>query len=138
MRTFQEIKDNYRFNAPDIETLKNLLAVVSPHVDTIVSDFYNLFLTIPDAAKFLKDEANWPGCGGGGPGGPGRYPCRPGESFPTPGKRHGIGADPVGGHRIAGHGDRPPPGRRLQAPTLCGVSPGGLYPQGPGDLPGLT
>ena len=57
MRTFQEIKDNYRFTEPDIETLKGLLPVVEPHVETIVSDFYNLFLTIPDTAKFLKDEA---------------------------------------------------------------------------------
>ena len=57
MRTFQEIKDNYRFTDPDIETLKGLLPLVSPHVETIVSDFYNLFLTIPDAAKFLQDEA---------------------------------------------------------------------------------
>ena len=57
MRTFQEIKDNYRFTEPDIETLRGLLAVVSPHVETIVSDFYNLFLAIPDTAKFLQDEA---------------------------------------------------------------------------------
>ena len=28
MRTFQEIKDNYRFTDPDIETLKGLLPVV--------------------------------------------------------------------------------------------------------------
>ncbi len=36
MRTFQEIKDNYRFTDPDIETLKGLLPVVEPHVETIV------------------------------------------------------------------------------------------------------
>ena len=57
MRTFQEIKDNYRFTESDIETLKGLLAVVSPHVETIVSDFYSLLLSIPDTAKFLQDEA---------------------------------------------------------------------------------
>jgi uncharacterized membrane protein (DUF373 family)/hemoglobin-like flavoprotein len=57
MRTFQEIKDNYRFTELEIETLKSLLPVVEPHVDTIVSDFYNLFLTLPDTARFLKDEA---------------------------------------------------------------------------------
>ena len=57
MRTFQEIKDNYRFSDPDIETLKGLLPVVSPYAETIVADFYNLFLTIPDAGKFLQDEA---------------------------------------------------------------------------------
>ncbi len=57
MRTFQEIKDNYRFTDPDIEVLKGLLPVVEPHVETIVSDFYNLLLEIPDTAKFLKDAA---------------------------------------------------------------------------------
>ena len=57
MRTFQEIKNNYRFTDPDIETLKGLLPVVEPHVETIVSDFYNLLLAIPDTAKFLKDAA---------------------------------------------------------------------------------
>ncbi len=55
MRTFQEIKDNYRFTEPDMETLKGLLPVVAPHAETIVSDFYELLLTIPDTAKFLKD-----------------------------------------------------------------------------------
>jgi len=56
MRTFQELKDNYRFSDPDVETLKGLLPVVSPQVETIVSDFYSLLLSIPDTAKFLKDE----------------------------------------------------------------------------------
>jgi len=31
--------------------------VVSPHAETIVSDFYNLLLSIPDTAKFLHDAA---------------------------------------------------------------------------------
>ena len=57
MRTFQEIKDNYRFTEPDIEILKGLLPVISPHAETIVSDFYDLLLTIPDTAKFLQDAA---------------------------------------------------------------------------------
>ena len=57
MRTFQEIKDNYRFSEPDIEILKGLLPVVEPHIDRLVTDFYNLFLQIPDTAKFLKDDA---------------------------------------------------------------------------------
>jgi uncharacterized membrane protein (DUF373 family) len=56
MRTFQEIKDNYRFTDLEIEILKSLLPTVSPHIDRIVGDFYNLFLQIPDAAKFLKAE----------------------------------------------------------------------------------
>ena len=57
MRTFQEIKDNYRFTEPDIEILQGLLPVVEPHAETIVSDFYDLLLTIPDTAKFLQDPA---------------------------------------------------------------------------------
>jgi len=56
MRTFQDIKENYRFSEPEMETLKGLLPVVEPHLDQIVSDFYNLLLTIPDTAKFLKDD----------------------------------------------------------------------------------
>jgi uncharacterized membrane protein (DUF373 family)/hemoglobin-like flavoprotein len=57
MRTFQEIKDNYRFTDPDIETLNGLLPVVEPHVETIVSDFYDLLSSIPDTAKLLQNEA---------------------------------------------------------------------------------
>jgi uncharacterized membrane protein (DUF373 family) len=56
MRTFQEIKNNYRFSDPDIETLVRLLPIVSPHVDQIVTDFYNLLLTMPDTAKFIGSE----------------------------------------------------------------------------------
>jgi uncharacterized membrane protein (DUF373 family)/hemoglobin-like flavoprotein len=57
MRTFQEIKDNYRFTELEMETLKALLPVVEPHAGRIATDFYNLFLQIPDTAKYLKDEA---------------------------------------------------------------------------------
>jgi uncharacterized membrane protein (DUF373 family)/hemoglobin-like flavoprotein len=57
MRTFQEIKDNYRFTDLEIDTLKGLLPVVEPHAGRIIEDFYNLFRQIPDTAKFLKDEA---------------------------------------------------------------------------------
>jgi uncharacterized membrane protein (DUF373 family)/hemoglobin-like flavoprotein len=57
MRTFQEIKENYRFSEREMETLKALFPLVEPHADQIVADFYNLFLEIPDTAKFLSDEA---------------------------------------------------------------------------------
>jgi uncharacterized membrane protein (DUF373 family) len=57
MRTFKEIKDNYRFTELEMENLKALLPVVEPHADRIVTDFYNLFLQIADTAKFLQDEA---------------------------------------------------------------------------------
>jgi len=57
MRTFQEIKDSYRFNETEAETLRSLLPLVEPHADRLVQDFYQVFLQIPDAAKFLQDEA---------------------------------------------------------------------------------
>ena len=57
MRTFQEIRDNYRFSDLEAETLKRLLPVVEPHAPQLIRDFYNLFLQMPDAAKFLQDEA---------------------------------------------------------------------------------
>jgi uncharacterized membrane protein (DUF373 family) len=57
MRTFQEIRDNYRFSDLEAETLKGLLPVVEPHAPQLIRDFYNLFLQIPDAAKFLQDDA---------------------------------------------------------------------------------
>jgi uncharacterized membrane protein (DUF373 family) len=57
MRTFQEIRDHYRFSDLEAETLKGLLPVVEPHVRQLTRDFYELFRTMPDAAKFLQDEA---------------------------------------------------------------------------------
>jgi uncharacterized membrane protein (DUF373 family)/hemoglobin-like flavoprotein len=56
MRTFQEIKDNYRFTELEIEILKGLLPLVEPHADRLVEDFYTLFLQIPDTAKFLTAD----------------------------------------------------------------------------------
>jgi uncharacterized membrane protein (DUF373 family) len=57
MRTFQEIRENYRFSDIEAETLKGLLPVVEPHAQRLIRDFYNLFLQIPDAAKFLPDDS---------------------------------------------------------------------------------
>ncbi len=57
MRTFQEIRDNYRFSDLEAETLKGLLPVVEPHAPRLIRDFYNLFLQMPDAAKFLQNDA---------------------------------------------------------------------------------
>ncbi|MDD2901229.1 MAG: protoglobin domain-containing protein [Syntrophales bacterium] len=57
MRTFQEIKDNYRFTEAEMATLGSLLPVVEPHADQLVSDFYLLFQQMPDAAKFLQDNS---------------------------------------------------------------------------------
>jgi uncharacterized membrane protein (DUF373 family) len=57
MRTFQEIRENYRFSDIEAETLKGLLPVVEPHAQRLIRDFYNLFLQMPDAAKFIQDES---------------------------------------------------------------------------------
>ncbi len=56
MRTFQEIRDNYRFSDLEAETLKGLLPVVEPHAARLIRDFFNLFLQVPDAAKYLQEE----------------------------------------------------------------------------------
>ncbi len=58
MRTFQEIKDNYRFTTAEMETLKSLLPVVEPHAEQLIGDFYHVCRQMPDAAKFLQDEAH--------------------------------------------------------------------------------
>jgi len=59
MRTFQEIKDNYGFTELETETLRSLYSLVEAHADQVVSDFYQHFLQIPDAASFLsKDSLN--------------------------------------------------------------------------------
>lgn len=57
MRTFQEIKDNYRITAAEMETLKSLLPFIEPHADRLIGDFHRLCQQMPDAAKFLQDEA---------------------------------------------------------------------------------
>ncbi len=57
MRSFQDIKDNYRLTAREVETLRDLLPLVEPHADRVVNDFYHFFRQIPDAAKFLKEES---------------------------------------------------------------------------------
>jgi len=57
MRTFKEISDNYRFSDVEVRILADLAPLVEPHLDSVVNDFYALFQEIPDAAKFLQDEA---------------------------------------------------------------------------------
>ncbi len=54
MRTFQEIKDNYRFTEMEKETLRGIVPVIEPQADRIVGDFYQYFLQFPDSAKFLE------------------------------------------------------------------------------------
>lgn len=59
MRTFQQIKDNYRLTEQDFETLRGLWPVVEPHADRLISDFHNLFRQFPDTARFLQDETRF-------------------------------------------------------------------------------
>jgi uncharacterized membrane protein (DUF373 family) len=60
MRTFQEIRDNYRFSDLEAEALRGLLPAVESRSRQLIRDFYNLFLQMPDAAKFLQDESKYP------------------------------------------------------------------------------
>lgn len=56
MASFREVKDHYWFSEPEIETLRELVPVVEPHVETITSDFYNFLRGMPEAARFLEDQ----------------------------------------------------------------------------------
>jgi uncharacterized membrane protein (DUF373 family)/hemoglobin-like flavoprotein len=55
MANFREIKDHYWFSEPEIETLRELVPVIEPHVKTITNDFYDFLREMPEAARFLKD-----------------------------------------------------------------------------------
>jgi uncharacterized membrane protein (DUF373 family) len=57
MRSFQNIRDNYRFADQEMEVLKELQPVVAPRADRLVDDFYQFLLEMPDTAVFLEDEA---------------------------------------------------------------------------------
>lgn len=57
MRSFQNIRDNFRFTDFDMEVLKSLRPVVEPHLEGLVDDFYQMLLEMPDTAVFLQDEA---------------------------------------------------------------------------------
>ena len=56
MANFREVKDHYWFSEPEIETLRELVPVVEPHVETITTDFYNFLRGMPEAARFLEDQ----------------------------------------------------------------------------------
>jgi uncharacterized membrane protein (DUF373 family) len=57
MRSFQNIRDNYRFTEFEIDVLKSLRPVVEPYFQGLVEDFYQMLLEMPDTAVFLQDEA---------------------------------------------------------------------------------
>jgi uncharacterized membrane protein (DUF373 family) len=56
MRTFGEIRQNYRFGEAEENMLRRLASVVEPQADQVVEDFYNFLLEIPETAKFLEDS----------------------------------------------------------------------------------
>jgi len=55
MRTFEEIRQNYRLGEEEENMLLRLAPLVEPHADQVVEDFYQFLLEIPDTAKFLED-----------------------------------------------------------------------------------
>ncbi|MEJ2069510.1 MAG: protoglobin domain-containing protein, partial [Syntrophobacterales bacterium] len=58
MRTFEEIRQNYRLGEDEENMLHRLGPLVEPYADQVVGDFYQFLLEIPDTAKFLEDPAN--------------------------------------------------------------------------------
>jgi uncharacterized membrane protein (DUF373 family) len=55
MRTFEEIRKNFRLGDDEEDMLRRLAPLVEPQADQIVEDFYQYLLEIPYAAKFLQD-----------------------------------------------------------------------------------
>jgi len=56
MLTMQEIKKHYFFTHDDAEHLKELLPIAQENCDLMVEEFYDYLLTIPETARFLKDD----------------------------------------------------------------------------------
>jgi hemoglobin-like flavoprotein len=54
MRTFEEIRHNYRFGEAEEDMLHRLAPVMEPQADQVVDDFYHFLLSTPDTAKFLE------------------------------------------------------------------------------------
>ena len=57
MRTFDEIREDFRLGEDEENMLRHLGPLVEPQADQIVEDFYQFLLDMPDTAKFLQDEA---------------------------------------------------------------------------------
>ncbi|MFZ2088215.1 MAG: protoglobin domain-containing protein [Desulfobaccales bacterium] len=55
MRTFEEIRTNFRLSEDEEDMLHRLAPVVEPQADQVVEDFYQFLLEIPHTAKFLED-----------------------------------------------------------------------------------
>jgi uncharacterized membrane protein (DUF373 family) len=55
MRTFEDIRENFRLGDDETDMLHHLAPLVEPQADQIVDDFYQFLLEMPDTAKFLQD-----------------------------------------------------------------------------------
>lgn len=56
MLTMQEVKEHYFFTDTDAEHLKELYPLVQANCETLVDEFYDYLLKIPETAKFLRQE----------------------------------------------------------------------------------
>ena len=56
MRTFEEIRQNFRLGEAEEDMLHRLASLVEPQADQMVEDFYQFLLEMPDTAKFLQDS----------------------------------------------------------------------------------
>jgi len=56
MLTMQEVKEHYFFTDTDAEYLKELYPLVQANCETLVDEFYDYLLKIPETAKFLREE----------------------------------------------------------------------------------
>jgi uncharacterized membrane protein (DUF373 family) len=57
MRTFDDIREDFRLGEDEEDMLRHLAPLVEPQAEQIVEDFYQFLLDMPDTAKFLQDEA---------------------------------------------------------------------------------
>jgi uncharacterized membrane protein (DUF373 family) len=55
MRTFEDIREDFRLGDDEVDMLHHLAPLVEPQADQIVDDFYQFLLEMPDTAKFLQD-----------------------------------------------------------------------------------
>jgi uncharacterized membrane protein (DUF373 family) len=55
MRSFEEIRKNYRLGEEEEDMLHRLGPLVEPQADQVVDDFYYFLLDIPYTAKFIED-----------------------------------------------------------------------------------
>jgi uncharacterized membrane protein (DUF373 family) len=55
MRTFDEIRKNYRLGEEEEDMLHRLAPLVEPRADQVVDDFYQFLLDMPYTATFIED-----------------------------------------------------------------------------------